>query len=31
VLKWRPQKTADGRVYYYNAKTKETSWTKPED
>ena len=31
VLKWRPQKTADGRVYYYNAKTKETSWTMPED
>ncbi|KAK9453573.1 hypothetical protein V1511DRAFT_505108 [Dipodascopsis uninucleata] len=26
---WREYKTKDGRVYYYNSETKETSWNKP--
>lgn len=28
---WQEHRTADGRVYYYNAATKVTQWTKPED
>ncbi|CDF41169.1 unnamed protein product [Chondrus crispus] len=26
---WREHTAPDGRTYYYNAKTRETSWTKP--
>ena len=26
---WKRAVADDGRVYYYNAVTKETSWTKP--
>jgi WW domain len=26
---WQEARTADGRVYYYNAQTKITQWTKP--
>jgi hypothetical protein len=28
---WKTAETADGKVYYYNKKTGETTWTKPED
>lgn len=28
---WQEHRTEDGRVYYYNAATKVTQWTKPED
>jgi pre-mRNA-processing factor 40 len=28
---WTEHRTPDGRVYYYNAMTKVTQWTKPED
>jgi hypothetical protein len=28
---WREAKAPDGRTYYYNAVTKDTSWTKPAD
>lgn len=28
---WQEYRSADGRVYYYNAMTKVTQWTKPED
>jgi hypothetical protein len=28
---WQEHRTPDGRVYYYNALTKVTQWTKPED
>ena len=27
---WVENKTADSRTYYYNARTRESSWTKPE-
>lgn len=27
---WVENKTADNRTYYYNARTRESSWTKPE-
>ena len=26
---WQEARNADGRVYYYNAQTKATQWTKP--
>lgn len=26
---WKEAYTADGNKYYYNTRTKETSWTKP--
>jgi len=26
---WKEAKAPDGRIYYYNSKTKETTWTKP--
>ncbi|KAL2199807.1 hypothetical protein P885DRAFT_29574 [Corynascus similis CBS 632.67] len=28
---WQEHRTPDGRVYYYNALTKATQWTKPEE
>ena len=28
---WQEHHTPDGRAYYYNATTKVTQWTKPED
>lgn len=28
---WTEHRTPDGRVYYYNAMTKVTQWTKPEE
>lgn len=28
---WQEFRTPDGRVYYYNAATKVTQWTKPEE
>ena len=28
---WQRTKAADGRFYYFNALTKATSWTKPEN
>lgn len=28
---WQEHRTPDGRAYYYNAATKVTQWTKPED
>ena len=28
-LRWRAARDAEGRVYYYNTKTRETSWTPP--
>ena len=28
---WQEYRSADGRVYYYNSATKETTWTKPEE
>lgn len=28
---WQEARNADGRVYYYNAITKATQWTKPEE
>ncbi|KAK9325594.1 hypothetical protein V1517DRAFT_313765 [Lipomyces orientalis] len=27
---WQEHKAADGRVYYYNTQTRESSWTKPD-
>ena len=28
---WQKTKAADGRYYWFNAETKATSWTKPEE
>jgi len=28
---WQEHRTPDGRAYYYNAATKVTQWTKPEE
>ena len=28
-MDWKEAKTADGKTYYYNSVTKETSWTLP--
>ncbi|KAK4923092.1 U1 snRNP protein, partial [Elasticomyces elasticus] len=28
---WQEARAPDGRAYYYNTQTKETSWTKPQD
>lgn len=28
-LVWQEARTAEGRLYYYNAHTKATQWTKP--
>ena len=28
---WQRAKAADGRTYYFHAKTKAVSWTKPDD
>lgn len=28
---WQEHHTPDGRAYYYNAATKVTQWTKPEE
>ncbi|KAK7207542.1 hypothetical protein BZA70DRAFT_271590 [Myxozyma melibiosi] len=28
---WKEHKTSDGRKYYYNTQTKETSWAKPDE
>ncbi|KAK9463128.1 uncharacterized protein V1516DRAFT_648466 [Lipomyces oligophaga] len=30
MAEWTEHKTADGRKYFYNTKTKESSWTKPD-
>jgi WW domain len=27
---WREVRTPEGKVYYYDVKTKETSWTMPD-
>ena len=27
---WKEHSTPDGKKYYYNIKTKETTWTKPQ-
>ena len=29
LFRWRSARDAEGRVYYYNTKTRETSWTPP--
>jgi pre-mRNA-processing factor 40 len=26
---WQEARAADGKIYYYNAQTKATQWTKP--
>jgi len=31
LVTWVRNKTADGRVYFFNRKTKETSWTRPDE
>jgi len=31
LVTWVRNKTPDGRVYFFNRKTKETSWTRPDD